>query len=95
LLKHEDHLALAIQLCLDNVHTRKGGPFGTVLVKDDQIVATGVNAVLSSHDPTAHAELEAIPAAAGTRQNPRLDGRFMNKFIEAIAMSLYGGRIHD
>lgn len=75
--KHEDHLTLAIQLALDNVQTRKGRPFGAVLVKDGQIVATGINTMLSSHDPTAHAEVEAIRAAARTRQNPRLDGHVM------------------
>lgn len=75
--KSEDHLALAIQLALDNVQTRKGRPFGAVLVKDGQIVATGVNSVLSSHDPTAHAELQAIRAAASKQQTPRLDGHVM------------------
>jgi Cytosine/adenosine deaminases len=73
----DDHLTRAIQLALENVRTRKGRPFGAVLVKDDQVVATGVNTVLSSHDPTAHAELEAIRAAARTQQNPRLDGYVM------------------
>jgi guanine deaminase len=56
---------------------RKGRPFGAVLVKDGRLVATGVNSVLSNHDPTAHAELEAIRAAARAQQNPRLDGHVM------------------
>lgn len=75
--KPEEHLALAIQLALDNVRTRKGRPFGAVLVKDGQIVATGVNSVLSSHDPTAHAELQAIRTATSKQQTPRLDGHVM------------------
>lgn len=75
--KPEDHLALAIQLALENVQTRKGRPFGAVLVKDGQVVATGVNTVLSSHDPTAHAELEAIRAAARTQRTPQLEGLVM------------------
>ena len=75
--KPEEHLALAIQLALDNVRTRKGRPFGAVLVKEGQIVATGVNTVLSSHDPTAHAELEAIRTVARKQQNQRLDGHVM------------------
>lgn len=73
----EDHLGLAIQLALDNVLIRKGRPFGAVLVKDAEVVATGVNAVLATHDPTAHAELQAIQAAARTQQNPRLDDHVM------------------
>jgi tRNA(Arg) A34 adenosine deaminase TadA len=75
--KPEEHLALAIRLALENVQTRRGRPFGAVLVKDGQVVATGANIVLSSHDPTAHAELEAIRAAARRQQNPRLDGHVM------------------
>lgn len=75
--KPEDYLALAIQLALDNVLIRKGRPFGALLVKDGQIVSTAVNTVLSSHDPTAHAELEVIRAATSAQQNPRLDGHVM------------------
>jgi guanine deaminase len=52
--KPEDDLTLAIQLAFANVQTRKGRPFGAVLVKDGRVVATSVNTVLSSHDPTAH-----------------------------------------
>lgn len=73
----DDHLTLALQLALENVRTRKGRPFGAVLVKDGHVIATGVNSVLSSHDPTAHAELEAVRAAARAQQNPRLDGHVM------------------
>jgi tRNA(Arg) A34 adenosine deaminase TadA len=73
----DNHLTLAIQLALENVRTSKGRPFGAVLVKDGRIIATGVNTVLSSHDPTAHAEIEAIRAAAHTQQNPGLDGHVM------------------
>lgn len=40
-----------------------GKPFGAIIVKDDDIVAAGVNEVLETHDPTAHAELLAIRRA--------------------------------
>lgn len=73
----EEYLTLAIQLALDNVLMRKGRPFGALLVKDGQIVATAVNNVLASYDPTAHAELEAIRAATGAQRNQRLDGHVM------------------
>ena len=37
-----------------------GGPFGALIYKDGKIVGKGVNRVLAKHDPTAHAEMEAI-----------------------------------
>ena len=56
-------MARAIQLSIDNVHSRRGGPFGAVVVKDGNIVAEGTNQVTSTNDPTAHAEVLAIRAA--------------------------------
>ena len=52
----------AIRLSIENVKNG-GGPFGAVIVKDDQIIATGVNRVTANHDPTAHAEVSAIREA--------------------------------
>jgi len=56
-------MARAIQLSLDNVLSGQGGPFGAVVVKNDTIVAEGVNRVTASNDPTAHAEVVAIRSA--------------------------------
>jgi tRNA(Arg) A34 adenosine deaminase TadA len=47
-----------------NVVTGKGGPFAAVIVRDGKIVGEGVNTVTTSHDPTAHGEVNAIRAAA-------------------------------
>ena len=52
----------AIRLSIENVKNG-GGPFGAVIVKDDKIIATGVNRVTANHDPTAHAEVSAIREA--------------------------------
>lgn len=52
----------AIELSIENVKNG-GGQFGAVIVKDGEIVATGVNRVTANHDPTAHAEVSAIRAA--------------------------------
>ncbi|MGG0186764.1 nucleoside deaminase, partial [Bacillus rhizoplanae] len=65
-MSHEEFMKLAIELAYDNTKNKKGKPFGAVLVKDGEIVATGVNDVLKTHDPTAHAELLAIRQACRT-----------------------------
>ena len=55
-------LAQAVGLALENV--RAGGrPFGAVLVKDGVVVATGVNRMLATCDPSSHAEMEALRQA--------------------------------
>ncbi|HEV7314008.1 nucleoside deaminase [Sphingopyxis sp.] len=61
----ETWLREAITLAYANAE--KGGrPFGAVIVRDGQIVATGVNAILETGDPTSHAELNAIRLASET-----------------------------
>ncbi|MEJ5020211.1 nucleoside deaminase [Ochrobactrum vermis] len=63
----------AIRLAFDNVD-QGGRPFGAVVVKDGEVIATGVNRMRADCDPTAHAELLALRAAGKTLQSPRLDG---------------------
>lgn len=58
----EDFMRKAIALSIENVKNG-GGPFGAVIVRDDEIVATGVNRVTANCDPTAHAEVSAIREA--------------------------------
>lgn len=53
----------AIELSIDNVKNG-GGPFGAVIARDGEIIATGVNRVTANNDPTAHAEVSAIRNAA-------------------------------
>jgi tRNA(Arg) A34 adenosine deaminase TadA len=57
-------LRRAIQLATENVVTGAGGPFGAVIVREGRMVAEAVNTVTASLDPTAHAEVNAIRAAA-------------------------------
>jgi guanine deaminase len=54
----------AIALATENVISGRGGPFGAVIVRDGEVVATGVNLVTVNNDPTAHAEVTAIRNAA-------------------------------
>jgi len=59
-----DFLRRAIALATQNVTTARGGPFGAVVVHDGKIIGEGVNSVTAANDPTAHAEVNAIRAAA-------------------------------
>lgn len=67
------YLAEAIELAYGNVESG-GRPFGAVIVKDGEVVATGVNEILHTNDPTSHAELNAIRAASQKLGSPNLAG---------------------
>jgi tRNA(Arg) A34 adenosine deaminase TadA len=59
-----EFLRRAIALATQNVVSGAGGPFGAVVVRDGLIVAEAANTVTTTLDPTAHAEVNAIRAAA-------------------------------
>lgn len=61
-------------------------PVGAVVVKDGQVVATGRNAPVQANDPTAHAEIVALRAAAQRLGNYRLDGCTLYVTLEPCAM---------
>lgn len=54
----------AVKISKENVEKKEGKPFGAVIVKNGEIISEGVNEVIASHDPTAHAELLAISRAS-------------------------------
>ena len=57
-------MKLGIEEARKTMNMNMGGPFGAVIVdKDDNVVAVASNTVLASHDPTAHAEVNAIRKA--------------------------------
>lgn len=58
----------------NNLQTNEGGPFGAIIVKDDKIVGKGHNRVLINHDPTCHAEIEAIRDACKNLNTHDLTG---------------------
>src|SRR3954453_5135996 len=62
-----------IQLAIENV-AHGGGPFGAMVVKDGKIIATGVNQVTATLDPTAHAEVVATRPACPALNNFELTG---------------------
>ena len=59
-----DFLRRAIALATQNVTSGRGGPFGAVIVREGRIIGEGANSVTATNDPTAHAEVNAIRAAA-------------------------------
>lgn len=78
----------AIDLAVENVRSGKGGPFGAVIVKQNQIIATGVNSVTATNDPTAHAEIAAIRSACRALDSFQLDGCELYTSCEPCPMCL-------
>jgi tRNA(adenine34) deaminase len=68
-------------------------PVGALVVKEGQIIATGFNQPIGNHDPTAHAEIMALRAAATILGNYRLPGCEMYVTLEPCAMCA-GAMLH-
>jgi guanine deaminase len=78
----------AIALATENVSSGRGGPFGAVIVRDGRVVATGVNQVTVTNDPTAHAEVVAIRKACAELGGFSLEGCEMYTSCEPCPMCL-------
>ncbi len=78
----------AIDLATENVLSGRGGPFGAVVVKDGRIVATGINLVTATNDPTAHAEVTAIRNACKALDTFQLTGCTIYSSCEPCPMCL-------
>jgi tRNA(Arg) A34 adenosine deaminase TadA len=93
--EHEVFMEKAIKLSIENIDNN-GGPFGAVIVKNGEIIATGVNRVTTNNDPTAHAEVMAIREAAKKLNNYNLSGCDIYTSCEPCPMclaSIYWARI--
>ena len=77
----------AIRLASANVENG-GGPFGAVIARGGEIIATGVNRVTANCDPTAHAEVSAIRAAAQKLGTFNLSGCDIYSSCEPCPMCL-------
>jgi len=78
----------AIELARKGMESGAGGPFGCVVVKDNQIIAEGWNQVTSSNDPTAHAEVTAIRKACEKLQSFQLQDCVIYTSCEPCPMCL-------
>lgn len=86
-MNKEDFMRRAIALAVENVKNG-GGPFGAVITRGGEIIAEGVNRVTAQHDPTAHAEVQAIRKAADTLQTFDLAGCDIYSSCEPCPMCL-------
>ena len=68
-------------------------PVGAVVVKDGKIVGAGFNAPITKHDPSAHAEMQALRAAGKALGNYRLPGCVLYVTLEPCAMCV-GAMLH-
>lgn len=80
-------MQMAIDLSVENV-ANGGGPFGAVIVRDGEVIATGVNRVTATNDPTAHAEVSAIRAACAAVGDFKLTGCTVYSSCEPCPMCL-------
>ena len=78
----------AVRLALEQMRAGRGGPFGAVVVKRGEIIGRGWNAVTSTNDPTAHAEIMAVREACGRLKNFRLAGCELYASCEPCPMCL-------
>lgn len=85
--KDREFLRMACRLAYDNIDN-DGGPFGAVIVKDGEVVATGVNTVTVTTDPTAHAEVNAIRSACKKTGDFKLQGCVVYSSCEPCPMCL-------
>ena len=84
----EEWMKQAVELAFENVKAGRGGPFGALVVKDNQIVSSGVNLVTASNDPTAHAEINAIRRACQALGTFQLEGCEIYASCEPCPMCL-------
>lgn len=68
------YLLESIRLAMGNVRDRKTWPFGAVITRDGVVIATAVNQVDALCDPSAHAEMQAVRAAAKALNSTDLRG---------------------
>ena len=80
-------MAKAIELSIKSANTI-GGPFGSVIVKDQKIIAEGSNKVTSTNDPTAHGEIAAIRKACKNLNTFDLSGCEIYTSCEPCPMCL-------
>lgn len=89
-----DHGYMAEALALADQAQQLGEvPVGAVVVLDGEVIGRGFNQPIAGHDPTAHAEIQAIREACKHQQNYRLPGATLYVTLEPCAMCA-GAMVH-
>lgn len=83
-----DFMTIAIEISAQALTDDAGGPFGSVVGRGPEVVGSGRSRVVVDGDPTAHAEMLAIRAAAQTLGSPVLDGTTLYSNCEPCPMCL-------
>jgi guanine deaminase len=86
--REQQFMQAAIDLAREGMQSGKGGPFGCVIVKGEEIVGRGSNCVASHNDPTAHAEVVAIRDACTRLKTFQLTGCELYTSCEPCPMCL-------
>ncbi|MGN1227986.1 MAG: nucleoside deaminase [Christensenellales bacterium] len=84
----KDFMKEAVERALKTSSQNEGGPFGAVIVKDNEIIAIASNSVLKDNDPTAHAEINAIRQACKKLNTYDLTGCILYTTCEPCPMCL-------
>ena len=85
--KDEIYLRQAVEIAKQNIE-KGGGPFGAIIVKDNEIVAQCGNSVTNDNDPTAHAEVKCIRSACKKLNTFDLSGCVIYSSCEPCPMCL-------
>lgn len=85
--RDREYMRLAIHhMRQAGVVDKSGGPFGTVIVRDGKVLATAGNSVVRDHDPSAHAEVNAIREACRRLRTVDLSGSVLYSSCECCPM---------
>ena len=91
-MSHDTFMRLALEEAR-KAHEAGEVPIGAVLLLDGEVIGTGFNRPISAHDPTAHAEIAALRAAAARVGNYRLTGATLYVTVEPCLMCV-GAMVH-
>lgn len=86
--RDEYFMRQALELAHHAVTQGEGGPFGALVVLEDEVIGRGWNRVITTNDPTAHAEINALREACQNQQSFHLPGATLYTSCEPCPMCL-------